>query len=126
MVPTCTDSASPGLATLKAAGPNEPKQSPTCVVSGYPLRLSVLPNAAIPTRPARGPQHIAVYLDRVATYWIFRSGLSCDRLFETCKLGREQRQMGGNGSRDQDSARQTCANFDSGKLRILDTVQECH
>jgi hypothetical protein len=57
LMPTCTDSAPPGLATLlKAAGPNEPGQSPTRLVSGYSLRLNVLPNAAIPPCPVRGPQ----------------------------------------------------------------------
>ena len=57
LMPTCTDSAPPGLAThLKAAGPNEPGQSPTQLVSGYSLRLNVLPNAAIPPCPVRGPQ----------------------------------------------------------------------
>ena len=35
-----------------AAGPNEPKQSPTRVVSRYSFQLSVLPNAAIPASPA--------------------------------------------------------------------------
>jgi len=39
-----------------AAGPFEPKQSPIHMVSGYTLRLSVLPNAAIPAHPACGPQ----------------------------------------------------------------------
>ena len=63
LMPTCTDSAPPGLATfLKAAGPNEPGQSPTRLVFGYSLRLSVLPNAAIPPCPTRGPQPLGYRL----------------------------------------------------------------
>ena len=69
MTPTCTDSAPPGLATLQVAGPDEPRQSPTRLVSGYSLRLSVLPNTAIPRIPPRGPRSfsIAVFLSVSAT-----------------------------------------------------------
>jgi hypothetical protein len=69
--PTCTDSASPGLATVPVTGPYEPRQSPTRLVSGYSLRLSVLPNTAIPTRPTR-PQ---CRRPSPVTHWIFRSAL---------------------------------------------------
>ena len=63
LMPTCTDSAPPGLATPpRAAGPNEPGQSPTRLVSGYSLRLSVLPNATIPPCPVRGPQPLGYRL----------------------------------------------------------------
>ena len=63
LMPTCTDSAPPGLATfLKAAGPDEPGQSPTRLVFGYSLRLSVLPNATIPPCPTRGPQPLGYRL----------------------------------------------------------------
>jgi hypothetical protein len=40
----------------RPTGPDEPGQSPTRMVSGYSLRLGVLPNPALPTRPADGPQ----------------------------------------------------------------------
>src|SRR5262245_39925117 len=40
--PACRDSAPPGLATSRAAGPDEPGQSPTRLVSGCTHRLSVL------------------------------------------------------------------------------------
>jgi len=74
VVPTCTNSASPGLATTMAAGPFEPKQSPTRVVSGYPPRLSVLPNTAIPRIPLVARSLLSCrHLNHSATYWIFRS-----------------------------------------------------
>ena len=82
--PACTDSAPPGLATpCRAAGPNEPGQSPTRLVSGYSLRLSVLPNAAIPPHPERGPQLFRLpssfRVNHATTYWIYRSGLPYSR-----------------------------------------------
>ena len=83
LMPTCTDSAPPGLATFsRAAGPDEPGQSPTRLVSGYSHRLSVLPNAAIPPCPVRGPQPLGYRLfwfNHAPTYWIYRSGLPCGR-----------------------------------------------
>jgi hypothetical protein len=84
--PACTDSAPPGLATSRAAGPDEPGQSPTRLVSGYALRLGVLPNTAIPPCPARGPQPLGYRLLSSTAQrrtWIFRSGLSFDKQ-KTC------------------------------------------
>lgn len=40
-----------------AAGPNELGQSPTWLVSGYSLRLNVLPNAAFPPYPANAARN---------------------------------------------------------------------
>jgi hypothetical protein len=72
--PACTDSASPGLAPFPGAGPFESRQSPTRLVSGYSLRLSVFPNAAFPSHPT-GCQSQRL----PATYWIFRSALPSDK-----------------------------------------------
>jgi hypothetical protein len=51
VAPTCTDSVSPGLGAVSATGPNEPKQTPASIVSGYSRQLNVLPNVAILARP---------------------------------------------------------------------------
>src|SRR5262245_4534805 len=83
LMPTCTDSATPGLATfLKGRRPNEPEQSPPRLVFGYSLRPCVLPNATIPPCPVRGPQPLGYRLfwfNHAATYWIYRSGLPYGR-----------------------------------------------
>ena len=63
---TCTDSAPPGLAASQAAGPDEPGQSPTRLVSGYSPRLSVVPNAAIPPYPAHARP--AIFDRRLLSY----------------------------------------------------------
>jgi hypothetical protein len=68
----------------RAAGPDEPGQSPTRPVSWYSPRLSVVPNAAIPPYPARSPRsfRFAVSLSVSATTrrtGPLRFGLPCGK-----------------------------------------------
>ena len=82
VVPTCADSASPGLAAVSGRRPSRIEAIPNAT------SFRVFPSAVGPSelrhppRPVDGPQLSLPSSFRVShqtTHWTFRSGLSCDR-----------------------------------------------